>query len=110
MQPQPHPGYDSKQKGGTERKPDKVEGEHIVKNPAPITKFLMKEGKIWKHDFSGKCTRDHPKWDETTFMCACWHIRAECFVDCKNKASHMGACAVPHAKHAGFKAYLNKVC
>jgi hypothetical protein len=68
------PGDDGKQKGEKKRKSDKVEGEHIVKNSAPITKFLMKEGKIWRPDFAGKCTWDCPKRDETTSTCACWHI------------------------------------
>ncbi len=104
------PGDDGKQKGGKKRKSDKVEGEHITKNAAPISKFLLKEGKIWKRDFAGKCSKDRPKWDDTTFMCARWHIRGECFVDCNNKASHVGVCAVPQEKRNKFKTYLRKVC
>jgi hypothetical protein len=104
------PGDDGQQKGGKKRKSDKVEGEHIIKNADPISEFLLKEGKIWKHNFAGKCSKDRPKWDDTTFMCARWHIRGECFVDCNNKASHMGACAVPQAKCDKFKTYLGKVC
>jgi hypothetical protein len=102
------PGDDGKRKGGKKKKSDKVEGEHITKNAAPISEFLLKEGEIWKRNFAGKCSKDHPKWDNTTFMCARWHIRGECFVDCNNKASHMGACAVPQAKRNEFKTYLGK--
>ncbi len=104
------PGDDGKQKGGKKKKSDKVEGERITKNAAPISKFLLKEGKIWKHNFGGKCSKDCPKWDNTTFMCARWHICGKCFVDCKNNASHLGACTIPQAKCNKFKTYLGKVC
>ncbi len=39
-------GDDGKQKGGKKRKSDEVEGERIIKNAAPISKFLLKESKI----------------------------------------------------------------
>ncbi len=70
----------------------------------------MKDGKNWKQHFAGKRSKDRPKWDATTFMCARWHIRGKCFVDCNNKASHVGACATPLAKREEFKAYLAKIC
>jgi hypothetical protein len=35
-----------KNKGGKKRKSGEINGECIVKNPAPISKFLMKDGKI----------------------------------------------------------------
>jgi hypothetical protein len=103
-------GEDGKQKGGKKLKSGKVDGERITKNVAPISKFLMKDSKNWKQHFARKCSKDCPKWDDTTFMCARWHIRGECFVDCNNKASHVGACAVPPAKRKEFKAYIAKVC
>jgi hypothetical protein len=80
-----------------------------VKNPAPISEFLMKDGENWKEHFAGKCSKVHPKWEDTTFMCARWHIRGECFVNCNNKASHIGASAVPQAKKDNFQAYITKV-
>jgi hypothetical protein len=101
---------DGKRKGGKKRKSGKADGERITKNVVPIPEFLMKDGKNWKEHFSGKCSKDHPKWDNTTFMCVRWHIRGECFVDCSNKAIHVGACAVPPVKHNKFKAYITKVC
>ena len=69
----------------------------------------MKDGKIWKKHFAGKCSKVRPKWDDTTFMCARWHIRGKCFANCNNKASHVGAYAVPPAKRDAFKAYITKV-
>jgi hypothetical protein len=104
-------GEDGKQKGGKKRKSGEVDGERITKNVAPISEFLMKDGKNWKQQhFAGKCSKDCPKWDDTTFMCARWHIHGECFVDCNNKASHVEACAIPPAKCKEFKAYIAKVC
>jgi hypothetical protein len=73
---------DGKKNGGKKRKSGKIDGERIVKNPAPISEILMKDGKNWKEHFASKCSKDRPKWDDTTFMCARWHIRGECFVDC----------------------------
>ena len=50
---------DSKGHGkGKKRKRGYGDEDRIIKNTAPITKFLMKEGKIWKRDFVGKCSRD----------------------------------------------------
>jgi hypothetical protein len=95
---------DGKRKGGKRRKSGKADGERITKNVVPIPKFLMKDSKNWKEHFSGKCSKDCPKWDDTTFMCARWHIHGECFVDCNNKANHVGVYAVPPAKHDKFKA------
>jgi hypothetical protein len=103
-------GEDGKQKGRKKRKSDDVDGERLIKNVAPISELLIKDGKNWKQHFARKCSKDCPKWDDTTFMCARWHIRGECFVDCNNKASHVGACAVPPAKRKEFKAYLTKIC
>ena len=107
-EPNPTPGQDKKGKG-KKSKSDEA-NDHIVKNAAPITEFLIKESKDWRQDFAVKCSTDRPKWDDTFFMCARWHIHGECFVDCNNKASHVGACAIPQAKHTEFKKYLNKVC
>jgi hypothetical protein len=104
-----HTKGDSKKKGGKKRKSGDVDGECITKNPAPISEFLLKEGKNWKEHFAGRCSKDRLKWDDTTFMCACWHIRGECFVNCNNKASHVGASAVPQAKKDKFLAYITKV-
>jgi hypothetical protein len=99
---------EGKKKGGKKRKAGENEGGQIAKNVAPIPKFLMKDGKTWKELFAGKCSKDRPKRDDSTFMCAHWHIRGECFVDCNNKASHVGASAVPQADN--FQAYITKVC
>ncbi len=101
---------DGKKKGGNKRKSGEVDRERITKNPSPIPEFLLKDGENWKKQFAGKCSNDRPKWDNSTFMCARWHIRGECFVDCNNKASHVGASAIPQAKKDDFLAYITKVC
>jgi hypothetical protein len=43
------------------RKTNKVGEEHVIKNIAPITEFLMKDDEVWKPNFAGKCTRDCSK-------------------------------------------------
>jgi hypothetical protein len=63
------PGDNGKQMNN-KRKTNKVGEECVIKNATPITEFLMKDDEVWKRDFVGKCTRDHPKWDNNTFMCA----------------------------------------
>ncbi len=98
-----------KKKGGKKRKAGENEGGRIAKNVAPIPKFLLKDGETWKEHFAGKCLKDRPKWDDSTFMCARWHICGKCFVDCNNKASHVGASAIPQAKKDNFQAYITKV-
>ncbi len=105
----PKPRDNGKQKNN-KRKTDKVGEERVIKNTAPITEFLMKDDEVWKRNFAGKCTRDRPKWDNNTFMCARWYIRGECFYNCNIKASHVGACTVPSTKRDKFKTYLGKVC
>ena len=93
---------------GKKRKQGDGNEDHIIKNTAPITKFLMKEGEIWKQDFAGKFSRDRPKWGEE-LMCARWQFRDECFVNSNNKLIHIGASAVPQPKRNKFKTYLTKV-
>jgi hypothetical protein len=82
----------------------------MVKNTNLINEFLMKDGKVWKRNFARKCTRDPPKWDDTTVKCICWFVHGECFCDCGNKASHVKACPVPTTKYNNFKNFLKKVC
>ena len=107
----PHGAEDKDGKGrgkGKKRKQGDGDEDRIIKNTAPITEFLMKEGEIWKRNFAGKCSRDRPKWGKE-WMCARWHIRGKCFIDCNNKLSHVAACAVPQVKRNEFKTYLMKV-
>jgi hypothetical protein len=102
---------DGKKKKGKKRKSGDVDEECITKNITPISEFLLKDDKNWKEHFAGKCSKDRPKWDDTIFMCARWHIHGKCFVDCNNKASHVGASAIPQAKvkKDEFLAYISKV-
>ena len=106
------PGDDDKQQGGgKKRKRNNDDNDHIIKNTAPIIKFLIKEDEIWMQNFTGKCSRDRPKWNESgAFMCACWWIHGECFCNCNNKASHVGATTIPQVKHDEFSTYVAKVC
>ncbi len=50
---------DGKGRGkGKKRKQGDGDVDRIIKNTTPITEFLVKEGKIWKRDFAGKCSHD----------------------------------------------------
>ncbi len=63
----PTPGDNGKWKN-KKRKSDKVGGERVIKNAAPITELFMMDDEVWKCNFAVKCTRDCPKWDNNTFM------------------------------------------
>ena len=82
----------------------------MVKNTAPVKEFLLKEGEDWSKDFARKRTGDRPKWGNTDWMCARWWVKEKCFRNCGNKASHVGACAIPPAKRSEFQAYLTEIC
>jgi hypothetical protein len=105
------PGEDNptRKKWGKKRKSDNTNKERMVKNTALINEFLIEGRKVWKHNFAGKCTRDHPKWDCNTVMCVRWFIRGKCFCDCGNKASLVGACAIPTAKTTILRTSSRKI-
>ena len=55
-------------------------------------------------------SRKRTRNDSGAFMCARWWIQGECFCNCNNKASHVGANAVPKVKRNEFSPYIAKVC
>jgi hypothetical protein len=67
------PGEEGKQMGVKKRKSEEVKLECIAKNFSPINNFLMKESMVWKCDFTGKCTRDHPMWEKTPACASALH-------------------------------------
>ncbi len=95
------PGDDTKKKNPKKRKTADGDDNNncMVKNTTPIKEFFPKEGEDWSKDFSGKRTGDCPKWGNTNWMSPCWWVKGKCFRDCENKASHVGACAIPPTKH-----------
>ncbi len=94
-----------KRKGGDN---DDAAQKHI-KNDHMITKFKMKEGEDWRQDLSGKNTKDRPKWNDKCWMCARWFTKGDCFTDCNNKESHVGAPNVPAKKKTEYLNFLNRV-
>jgi hypothetical protein len=106
------PGDDTNKRNPRKRKTANRNDDNnqMVKNTALVKEFLLKEGEDWSKNFAGKCTSDCPKWGDTDWMCACWWVKGKCFRNCGNKASHVGACAIPPAKCSKFQAYLTKVC
>ena len=104
------PGDDTKKKNPKKRKSgDGNSNDRIVKNNDPIKDFLLREGEDWSRDYAGKSTGDRPKYGNTDWVCARWWVKGQCFRDCGNKASHVGASNFPSAKRSEFQAYLTKV-
>jgi hypothetical protein len=66
-----------------------------VKNEHQCIDFKLREGKHGQI-CAGSKVKERAKLNGT-FMCGCWHTRGNCFLDCKNKASHV-PCSKIHAK------------
>jgi hypothetical protein len=105
------PDEDTKKKNPKKRKSGNGDdgNDRIVKNNDPIKDFLLRDGEDWSRDYAGKCTGDRPKYGDTDWVCARWWVKGQCFRDCGNKASHVGASNFPPAKRCAFQAYLTKV-
>ena len=89
-------GHDGKQEGkGKRRKSDKVEEGRITKKRCPHLKISDEGRQELETQFFRAMLNGSPPWDNITFMCAPWYTRAKCFVNCNNKACHVGAWAIP---------------
>ena len=62
----------------------------------------LKEGELWTQ-FAGMHLDDRVKM-KRTIMCMRWHTHSDCFIACKNKASHVPSPEVPaDAKQSHLK-------
>ena len=71
----------------------------------------MKEEEDWKKDFVGEHTKLKPSWNGPsgkTKMCISWHMKGDCFRDCKHAASHVKADEIPNGKVLAMKKYIAK--
>ena len=82
-----------------------------VQNEDQIEEFKLKPGESWRDNICGKCTDDRPAWKghAKVKMCIRWHIKGDCFGDCKHKDSHVPANEVPEKEKGNFRKFLKKV-
>jgi len=76
-----------------------------------VEEFKMKEGEDWRKHLAGKLPKDRPKWGDSpnVWMCARWLTKGDCFIDCNNKACHVGADAIPAEKKKEYLNFLKRV-
>ena len=79
-----------------------------VKNESQIEDIKLRPGKSWK-DFCGAHVAHCPKWNDKVAMCARYHIKGDCFQDCKNAASHVPKEHIPADNETGMRQYVQKV-
>ena len=79
-----------------------------MKNNNQVEDFKPAEGESWRGTFANKLVAERPAWSGKCKMCPRWHIKGDCFSDCKNKASHVPQSKVPADKNRKFDAWMDK--
>jgi hypothetical protein len=106
-------GKKTKKQKKEEMKQKKKEGhnrnlELAIKNNHQCKDFKMREGKQWS-TFAGPSLKDQAKLNGLP-MCRRWHTQGVCFLNCKNKASHVKCSESPvDVKEAHMK-WMKKIC
>ena len=67
----------------------------------------MKEGERWS-TFAGASLTDQAKLNGLP-MCGCWHTQGFCFLDCKNKTSHVSCSEIPADVKQAHMRWMKKV-
>jgi hypothetical protein len=102
-----------KRKTDQDRKQQRKQGgqhsnlEMTVKNEHQCEEFKLKEGKRWSI-FKAAGNSDRAQLNGLP-MCARWHTRGSCFLDCKNKASHVRHSEIPGDVKAAHLKWMKKV-
>jgi hypothetical protein len=81
--------------------------EMTVKNEHQCEESKLKEGKRWSI-FKAAGNSDRAQLNGLP-MCARWHTRGSCFLDCKNKASHVKYSEIPGDVKAAHLKWMKKV-
>ncbi len=101
-------GQQGGEKKGKKRKEGGEDGraDRRVFNTSMVEEFKMKEGEDWRKHLSGKLP-----WGDSpnVWMCARWVAKGDCFIDCNNKACHVGADAIPPKKKDEYLNFLKSV-
>ena len=100
--------FKASEQTGEKRKRGDADENHVVNNDQ-VAEFKMKPEEDWRNNFRNVCMHDRPSWDQNGKMCTRWHIRGDCFKDCKNKASHVGKDKIPNDKKEGMQKYIQTV-
>ncbi len=102
-----------KRKTDQDRKQQRKQGgqpsnsEMTVKNEHQCEEFKLKEGKQWSI-FKAAGNLDRAQLNGLP-MCACWHTRGSCFLDCKNRASYVKCSEIPGDVKAAHLKWMKKV-
>ncbi len=102
-----------KRKTDQDRKQQRKQGgqpsnlEMTVKNEHKCEEFKLREGGRWSI-FKAAGNLDHAQLNCSP-MCARWHTRSSCFLDCKNKASHVKCSEFPGYMKAAHLKWMKKV-
>jgi hypothetical protein len=94
---------------GKRTKKKKNKDRAMVKNKAPHPELCMLSTETWAINFASKHANKRPKWNKTCHCCPCWFLQKYCFLDCKNKDSHVKANKIPTENLTNMKAWI-KLC
>ena len=83
--------------------------DRFVRNEDQCPAFKLKDNEKWK-DFCGAFVDERPDWsDSGVKMCARFHIKGDCFSDCRYIDSHVACNKIPSAQKSDMIKYLKKV-
>jgi hypothetical protein len=85
-----------------------IDSDLIIKNKNQCAKHKMKEGEWWS-TFAGASLTDQAKLNGLP-MCGHWHTQGFCFLDCKNKTSHVPCSEIPADVKQAHMRWMKKVC
>jgi len=100
--------FSANEQTGEKRKREEAEDRRVFNNNQ-VAEFKLKPEEVWANTFRGACMDDRPSWGQHGKMCARWHVRGNCFKDCKNKDSHVGKDKITNEKKEGMLKYIKKV-
>ncbi len=84
------------------------EARNTVKNKEQVEEFKLASRELWEKKFCSWCPKDWPDFDKDTKMCACWHIKGDCFDACPHAISHIpGSMVMPNQKNE-FLTFMTK--
>ncbi len=79
-----------------------------MKNTEQLDKFKLASGKSWDKNFRSQCRKNRPNFDTEIKMCACWHIKGDCFDSCPCTLSHIPGSAVMLKQKEDFLTFMKK--
>ena len=81
----------------------------MIKNEAPHPELCMLPTETWVINFASKHIDKRPKFNDKCKCCPRWFLQKYCFLNCKNKDSHVKANDIPADALTNMKAWI-KLC